>query len=168
LPLFREVGEVERKIIECVIPYFEKGKDFEKIFTISRSSRRVIKDYTDILERVNTVQTLTAQRKDLIDKIAWIATDRDINRKEKRKQIKGPGEKLKEVELELQQINRKVVANDLMEVVTRLFDDNGIIAPEMCKAKWWEAKTEEVDLWTFLNEAVYKDLVDVKKKVTLN
>lgn len=159
---------MERVILDYDIKYFEAGE--ERIFPVKISfiSRRVIKDYTDIINEGRRVQDLAAEKALLEKEIAWVATDSKKSIKERRATVKAPGEQLMKVSAELQRIDPEAIAIDIMALLRRIAEDNGIKDERFVTAEWWENHTEESVMWDFFNAAIFKDVPkDAGKKKVL-
>ncbi len=156
---------MKRKEIPVSIPYFEKGEEKSKNFIIKFISRRVIKDYSDVMQHLMTLRDLSAKRQRLTQDMGYVITEK--------KPIKERSEAFKEIKAKqtivddkIEQLSARDIGADTVAIVGRILGDNGIDEPELLSADFWEDHTEESDLWDFLNSVVYKDVKkqDSKKK----
>lgn len=153
---------MERKTINYTIKYFERGKDKEKRVVIKRISRGVIKDYNMVLSSIAIIEAIERERQKLIQNLgAVIVASKKFS--ERIKDAEPIKKQLKQLEKQLYDANAEEVFNNSIKIVEQILDDNGIEEKELCSKKFWTKKTEERDLWDFLNAVVYKD-IDISKK----
>jgi hypothetical protein len=159
---------LERVILDYELKYFESGEEKILPVKISFISRRVIKDYTDIINEGRRVQALASEKARLEKEIAWIATDHKKSIKDRRLAVKAPGEELIKVSAELQKIDPDAMAVNIIAILERIAEDNGINDERFTSDEWWEEHTEESVMWDFFNEAIFKDVPkDAGKKKVL-
>ncbi len=172
---------MERTIVKVIIPYFENGVDKEKKFTVSRISRKVIKEYTEIIlhltemrdqavklankarDRKRQIDNIVSNASDLIGKKITVKESREAGSKAKEK-IVVLDKEIKVIEAEIKELEERDIAAECMTVVSRILKDNGIEDPQMIDVDFWEECTEEADLWQFLSSVVYKDVQEQSKK----
>ncbi len=156
---------MERKIVDVIIPYFEKGEEKTKEFVVKFISRRVIKEYSEIMSHLMALRALSADRQKYVQEMGYAITDKTTIEK-RREELKKFKDKKDEVDDKIEQLSKRDIAAETLGIVSRILEDNGIEDDDLKLIDFWEEHTEETDLWHFLNSVVYKDVAktDSKKK----
>lgn len=159
-----------RKEITVKIPYFEKGKELEKDVKISFISNRVVRDYNQVMKRLNESLSYYGQINEANKAVADIIASKDIKLMDKRNLAKPYGEEIKELKRKIKEADEDSILSDRFEIIKRILEDNDIKDPDLLLMKFWDDKTEASTSWSFLTQAVMKDTpTDSKgKKKSMN
>jgi len=154
-----------RKEIEITIPYVKRGEELEKAVKISFISNRVLSDYNKIVEQFNGILNLHVEKKEKVEEMAWILTDKEVPIKDKRAKIAPLKERVVNIKKEIKAKDDKALFSDRFNIIKRILDDNGITDSDLLSYKFWNEKVEPSLVWTFLSQAAMKDISwDGKKK----
>ena len=158
---------MERKIINYTVNYFERGVDKSKKITIRRIARDVIEEYNTLIANISIINEIEKERKRLIDNLGYVII-KEISLKNRIKEAKDIKEQLKHLESHIRDAKSGDLFKRAVKIVAQILEDNGIEDDELGTDRFWKRKTEERDIWDFLNAVIYKDIeIDGKKKALI-
>lgn len=162
---FKETKEM-RTTIEIKIPYWDT-EEKEKTVKISFISNRCNSEYNRLMDQVSTVQALQEEQKKIQENMGSIIAETTIkNLRQQRDKIKPLKAQLKSIITKIKEDDGKVMLADRFALIKKILEQNGCTDHELLSMDFWDEKTEVKTPWTFLHQAIMKDLQSggVKKK----
>lgn len=159
-----------RKEIEIKVPYWD-GEEKEKAVKISFISNSVNHDYNRLMDQVSSVQELQQELKRLQEDIGYKAVKAMEKLsikglKDARAEVRPLKEQLKKIAKQIKESDGKILLADRFALIKKILEQNKCTDPELLSLDFWNEKTEVETPWSFLHQAIMKDISSggVKKK----
>ena len=143
------------KVLNFELEYFEKGELKKDILNIRFVSRKVTRDYDELMRTIYQVKDIWDEISDKVTEIAAAEVD---------------GKETSQLNEELEFLNESILAYDndktlkkRFEIIKRILEDNGIKDEKYLSFEFWDENIEPDTELNFLMGCVFKDS-DSKKK----
>ena len=150
-----------KKVIDYSLEYFEKGEEVTKKVKIKFVSNRVQREYNELMSEVARVQDCYLEMQKIKSEMVAIRLKKD---KDYKRVIAEKQERDSELQEEINETDSKGFFKKRYELIKRILIDNGYGEDKVSTYEFWDESIEPSMLMDFLTTAVFKDVVETKKK----
>ena len=150
-----------KKVIDYSLEYFDKGEEVTKKVKIKFVSNRVQREYNELMSEVARVQDCYLEMQKIKSEMVAIRLKKD---KDYKRVIAEKQERDSELKEEINETDSKGFFKKRYELIKRILIDNGYGEDKVSTYEFWDESIEPSMLMDFLTTAVFKDVVETKKK----